>query len=346
MPELPLVSIVVPAFNGEAYLPAMLQSLVAQTYPRLEILLMDDASTDETGAIAARYGERIRYHRQPATRGQFLNVNDGIARAAGELIGVYHADDIYEREIVTREVDYLRAWPDVGVVFAKDTFVDSAGQPFGRLQLPPELRGGSPIDYPTLINALLEHKNRFLRAPSSMVRASIYRELGGYHHEFGIASDLEMWLRIARGHRVGIVDEYLFRYRRGHGGASELYEALRAEPERYFEIMDLELQSGGRRVARPHALAAFEAHRAEDHLKRAVASYVLGDRQVAREVLASINGRTLLSSGRIQRGRMIALLAIMRGLVRLPRLPVAASALRRRLWERPFRGGFVRLGAM
>jgi hypothetical protein len=346
MPEHPLVSIVVPAYNSAAYLPPMLESLTAQTYPRFEILLMDNASTDETAAIAARYGERVGYHRQPATRGQFANVNDGIARAAGELVGVYHADDLYEPEIIAREVDYLLAWPDVGLVFAKDLFVDSAAQPFGRLELPPELRGGSPIDYPTLLNALLEHKNRFLRTPSSMARTSIYRDLGGYDERFGVASDLEMWLRIARGHRVGIIDEYLFRYRRGHGGESEIYEAVRAEPEWYFEIMDVELESGGRPVARPEALAAFEAHRAEDHLKRAVAGYVLGRREVTREALASIRAQTLLRSGRVQRGRLIALLAVMRALVRLPPLPIAAAALRRRLWERPFRRGVARRGAM
>src|SRR5919107_969036 len=100
---------------------------------------MDDGSTDATPAIATSYGSRVRYHRQPERPGIFANANDGIALANGDLIAVYHADDVYEPEIVEREVDYLRANPDVGAVFCTDVYIDAGGRPFGRLDLPPEL---------------------------------------------------------------------------------------------------------------------------------------------------------------------------------------------------------------
>jgi len=161
-PELPLVSIVVPAYNAERFLRASLDSILAQTYPATEILLMDDASTDSTPAIARSYGDRIIYYRQPRNRGQFANVSEGISRARGKYVAVYHADDIYLREIVAREAAFLEAHPEAGAVFAIVTFMDREGRERGRLVLPPEVRGGGLFDYTSVLNALLCNKNRFL----------------------------------------------------------------------------------------------------------------------------------------------------------------------------------------
>ncbi|MDQ3685332.1 MAG: glycosyltransferase, partial [Acidobacteriota bacterium] len=112
--SLPLVSIIVPVFNGEKYVRESLDSIVGQTYPHLEILVMDDASTDATPGIIAGYGDRVTSYRQPRNRGQFQNVNDGIGMARGEYIAVYHADDVYEPRIVEREVDFLERHTEAG----------------------------------------------------------------------------------------------------------------------------------------------------------------------------------------------------------------------------------------
>src|SRR5882672_1963255 len=86
--KLPLVSIVVPVFNGERYLRESLDSILAQTYSRTEIIVMDDASTDGTAEIIASYGGRISHYRQPQNRGIYGNMNDGIAGSQGELIAI------------------------------------------------------------------------------------------------------------------------------------------------------------------------------------------------------------------------------------------------------------------
>lgn len=333
--DLPLVSIVVPVFNGGRYLRESLDSIVAQTYPRLEIIVLDDASTDETEQVAGSYGRRISYHRQARTRGQFDNVNDGIALSRGELIAVYHSDDVYRPGIVEREVDYLHRHPEVAAVFCKDLFIDDVGRSFGRLELPDELAGGRPLDYATVVRALLRHKNRFLRCPSSMVRAGVYREVGPYRSDlFAIASDLEMWLRIARRHPIGIVDEHLFSYRSGHGSLSDRYNDHRLESERYFGIMDLELEHIAGSLAGEEELAAFAAYRAEDQLRLTVSNYVGGRPKEARAALAEVSARRIVASSHVQRARLLALMAIMHGLTPLPRLPPAAKMLDRRLFER------------
>src|SRR5437762_832816 len=158
----PLASIVVPVFNGARYLRESLDSIVQQSYPRIEVLVMDDASTDATPEIVSSYGNRVKSHRQPCNRGQFGNVNDGIALAQGEFIAVYHADDVYAPSIVEKEVEFLQRYPEAGAVFSLDVFIDAEGREYGRLEIPPGLRGGQLLRFPLIFNALLTYKNRFL----------------------------------------------------------------------------------------------------------------------------------------------------------------------------------------
>jgi hypothetical protein len=187
-----------------------------------------------------------------------------------------------------------------------------------------------------VLRALLKYKNCFLRCPTSMVRATVYSRLGGYDQErFRNTSDLEMWLRIARHSPIAIIDEHLLRYRRGHGSSSERYHAHRTEPERFFEILDLELANSGREVVDDETLAAYEAHRAEDLLKIAVTKYVLGQAAGSRTALDAVAVRRILGSEQVPRARLLALTAIMFGLVRLPRIAPAANLLDRRIFGTP-----------
>lgn len=335
----PLVSIVLPVLDGERFLRESLDSILSQTYPRLEVIVMDDGSTDATPKIMAGYHDRVAYVRQGTRRGIYANANDGIVRARGELVGVFHADDVYEPELVAREVDWLHEHPEAGAVFCSDVFVDAHGVELGRLVLPPELRGGRPLGYGDVLNGLLVHKNRFLRCPTALVRAEVYRELGGYRQdEFENTADLEMWLRIARRYPLGVLEDHLLRYRRGHGSSSERYHALRTDSERFFTIMDLELAAGGRAVARRRALRAYEAHRAEDTLMRTVSNYVRGDLGEARRLLAPLRLRTLSGSRNVRRMRLALLTVVLRLLVRLPRVKLAAW-----LFVRRWHGGAGRL---
>ncbi len=327
----PLVSIIIPVYNGERHLRESLDSIVAQTYPRTEVLVMDDASTDGTPSIVASYGDRVKYYRQLQNRGQFENVNDGISMAQGEYVAVYHADDIYHPTIVEREVTFLQRYPEAGAVFCQDIFIDPRGHEYARLQIPPEVRGGHPLDYSTILNSLLKYKNRFLRGPSSMVRASVYRDVGTYRgKEFRIASDLEMWVRIARKYSIGILEEYLFRYRHGHGNSTQNYYHLRTEPERYFQIIDMYLDEGGQHIVTPEAFADYEAHRAEDRLMLAINHYILGRLEESQSILRQVQPWRILGGSRIQRGRLLVLFLALNGLVRMPRISLIANLFYRR----------------
>lgn len=329
--NLPLVSIIVPVFNGEVYLRASLDSILRQTYPHIEVLVMDDASTDETQAIVASYGNNVRSYRQPQNRGIYGNMNDGIAMAQGRYVAIYHADDVYDPHIVEREVAFLQLHPNAGAVFCKDIFIDPQGKERGRLTLPPEVRGSRPLEYQVILNSLLTYKNRFLRCPSCMVRASVYEDVGTYRDkEFRNTADLEMYLRIAQKYPVGILDEFLFYYRWGHGNSGQRYRHMRTDPERFFTIMDRHLEEeGGKNLATGESLAAYEAHRAEDDLMRAVNHYILGQLKEVRTILAPVRCAQILKSQRVQRSRLLILFILLHGTSRIPRIPSLANLFSR-----------------
>lgn len=327
----PLVTIVVPVYNAASFLHEALASIVAQTFPQREILVMDDASTDGSAAIAESFGEAVTLIRQDQNRGQFQNVQDGIARARGELIAVYHADDVYEPTIVAMEAAYLEAHPEVGAVFCMDRFMDPAGVIYGELTLPPEVRGGEPLRADTILNALLVHRNRFLRTPGAMVRRRVYEEVGPYREDvFGMAADLDMWLRIAARHPIAIIEEHLFSYR--HTPTSEAHRALhlRTNPDLTFLVVDHHLANGAARWARPESLAMYEAYRHEDRILIAVNHYIRDEIPNMREVLGRVRVRELIKNRKVQRARLVILLTLLSLLSRLPRSRRVADAFYRR----------------
>jgi hypothetical protein len=312
-----------------------LDSLLAQTYPNIEILLLDDASTDNTAEIAAEYEGRIKFIRQPRNMGIYDNVNVGIAEAKGEFIATYHADDIYLPTIVEEQVAYLRAHPEVGAVFAADILVDAEGREYGRMRLPKNLRGERPLSYPVVLNTLLRHKNSFLVCPTAMVRASVHREVGTYRQDrYRNTSDLEMWLRIARRYPIAVLESQLVKYRHFHGNSSQRYHCLRTDVENFFLIMDEYLEVD-RKFASQQALVSYEAHRSKDRLWAAMSHYIKGELPSGRAALRSVHLGPVVRSPHVQK-RLILLAGGLCVLLRLPRIPwVAERMLQRWHVKRP-----------
>jgi len=329
----PLVTIVVPVYNGARYLRESLASIVGQTYTPLEIIVLDDASTDETPSIIASFADHVRSVRHPRNLGQFPNINAGLALARGELVSVYHADDVYEPTITERSVAFLESHPEVGAVFSLDVFIDAQGREYGRLALPPEMRGRAVLPFPDVVNALLLRKNRFLRTPGAMVRRRVYESVGGFLDTFGIAGDFEMWLRIARHHPLGLLEEHLFRYRHFHGNLSHHHQYLRTSPDAFFAVMDKYLAEGALAVATDASLAAYEGHRAEETLMNAVNLYISGDVRSARRMVDTVRPRTLMAARTIQRSRLLVLRAILGALTRVPRIGFVSQIMHGR-WNR------------
>jgi glycosyltransferase involved in cell wall biosynthesis len=327
----PLVSILVPSYNGARYLREALNSILAQSYSNIEVILLDDASTDETPSIADEYTGRIEYIRQPTNLGIYDNVNFGIARSRGDLIATYHADDIYLPTIVEAQVAYLTAHPEVGAVFCADIFVDAEGREYNRLVLPTEVSGDRPLDYATVLNTLLTYKNRFLVCPTAMIRSAVHRDVGVYRQSrYRNTADLEMWLRIARRYPIAVLESHLMKYRHFHGNSSQRYHRLRTAPENFFVILDEYLAAGDRALATGDALVEYEAHRSEDRLMAAISHYIRKEMVEGRSTLRDVDLGAIMGASVVQRWRLLLIAIGMWGLLRLPRSDRLAQRMHNR----------------
>ena len=124
------VSIGVPVYNGETYLPQALDSLLAQTYPDVEIVISDNASTDATENICRDYAnrdDRIRYYREDVNRGLSWNFNRVFELSRGEYFKWAAADDICVPEFVERCVDVLDEDKSIVCCHARTTKIDPSG---------------------------------------------------------------------------------------------------------------------------------------------------------------------------------------------------------------------------
>ena len=108
------VSCIVPVYNGEEFLAEALDSIIAQSEPPFEIIVVDDGSTDGTPEVTRRYGERIRYQRQE-NAGPAAARNAGLEIANGELIAFLDADDLWHAEKLARQSARFIARPELGI---------------------------------------------------------------------------------------------------------------------------------------------------------------------------------------------------------------------------------------
>lgn len=206
------VSVVVTNYNYGRYLAGCLDSILNQSYPRFEIVLVDDGSTDDSDQVVARYRDepRLRTFRQP-NGGQARAKNAGIRQARGEFIAFLDADDRWLPEKLEKQVR-LFADPQVGVTFTRARFIDADGHPLpadapGRYLTP---RAGAVTSYLFLDN--------FVPFSSSMVRRACLERFGGFDESLSMGIDWDLWLRLSTGCRFAFVDEPLLDYRVGHAG--------------------------------------------------------------------------------------------------------------------------------
>jgi len=116
---LPLVSVIMPVYNGETYLAEAIESILTQTFADFEFVIVDDGSTDGSAAIIQDYGksdERIRILRHRKNRGKAVARNSGIAAAEGEFIASMDCDDVSLPERIRKQLEFLQLNPQIGMV--------------------------------------------------------------------------------------------------------------------------------------------------------------------------------------------------------------------------------------
>jgi glycosyltransferase involved in cell wall biosynthesis len=237
---MPLVCICIPTYNVAATVRETLESILAQTYPNLVVHVCDNASTDGTlKIIDSLANQRIAIHRHDVNVGAEGNFNRCIQLAEGKYTAIFHADDIYDSNMVAKQVAFLEANPDVGAVFTEAVAIDGPGMPLGVIGRAPGSKGGvARFGFRELLQTMLLHHN-FLVCPSAMVRTEIYR---GEIREWGSSlfrssSDVDTWLRLAGTRPIAVLGEQLMRYRIS---GAQFSDAIRNRTERtdFFLVMD------------------------------------------------------------------------------------------------------------
>lgn len=215
--ELPLVTIGVASFNNAAYLRETLESIRLQTYPFVELLIVDDASRDESASIAEAWlaghpevnGRLIRHANN---LGVCRVCNDIVTQAQGKFISIIGSDDIYLPDKLARQVPLLlNAVPSIGVIFGDIARIDNAGN---LIEAPVDLSLAHSGD---VFIPLL--RVNFVSAMSALVRRSCYDEVGLYDETLNY-EDWDMWLRIARKYHFLYVPQVTARYRIHSGSAT------------------------------------------------------------------------------------------------------------------------------
>ena len=220
------VSVVIPAYNKANLTVKVVESVLNQTYKDIEIIVVDDGSTDDTRQLICAYGDKIKYVYKK-NGGACSARNVGINLASGEYIGLLDCDDLYLPEKIKLSVDFLEKHPDFGFVHSAAYFTD---------------------DKDNILRIFSHYKSRrtgwigkdllfrdFICNSTVIVRKSCFKKVGFFDESIFTPGDWDMWLRLAENYKAGYIDKPLVSYRVSSGYNLSHIEQMKKEE---FKILD------------------------------------------------------------------------------------------------------------
>jgi glycosyltransferase involved in cell wall biosynthesis len=184
----PLVTVVTPSFNQGRFIRATIESVLKQDYPRIEYLVMDGGSTDETVSILREYSDRLRWVSEP-DRGQAHAIDKGWRQAAGGIVAYLNSDDVYLPGAITHAVAALEASPEAAAVYGEGYHMDEAGAIVER--------------YPTeAFDADRLREACFICQPTVFLRRGAVERAGYLDESLRYCMDYDLWIRLARAGNV------------------------------------------------------------------------------------------------------------------------------------------------
>lgn len=200
----PAVSVIIPTFNRARLVERAMRSVLAQTIEDFEIIVIDDASTDNTRWVVDRIDDsRIRYLHHESNRGGAAARNSGIEVATGTYIAFLDSDDRWLPHKLERQIPLLSSQPNVGLAYSGYEVVDDVGRVIERVT--PRFRGQ--------LYSLLLRRN-CMGASTVVVRAACLNRIGGFDERLPSCQDWDLWIRCARHYRVDYIPEPLMQYTR------------------------------------------------------------------------------------------------------------------------------------
>lgn len=220
----PLVSIVTPTFNQADYLAETIESILAQDYPNIEYIVLDDGSSDSTRDVLQQFSGRVRFEFQ-ANMGQARTLNKGWGLCHGKYIGYLSSDDILAKNAVSRLVAMLEADPKIAAIYPDCDLINPRSEVIKKNVC-------RPFDYENLVIG-----QECYIGPGALFRKDIYDLVGGWQPDLKLAPDREFWMRVGLHGKFVMLDESLAGYRM-HTGSISYYEKRPEVAAEYVRVLD------------------------------------------------------------------------------------------------------------
>ena len=205
----PTVSVIIPTFNRAGLIRDAIASVLKQSYSNLEVIVVDDGSTDSTADVVTSFlDERLVFLRQE-NRGRSAARNRAIAQARGRYIAFLDSDDMYLEGKLEKQIDYMDSHPEVGMTYTSAMCIDENGDSL-------------PRKYEATVSGMIHAAIAFylpvtITLPTVMVRREVFNAVGGFDEAMDRFEDTDMWRRISKTYCIGAIQEYTCKLRT-HGG--------------------------------------------------------------------------------------------------------------------------------
>jgi len=197
----PQVAVIISVYNGQEFIAECIESILSQTFMDFELIIVDDASTDETLSVIKEYvkkDSRIRHARNEVNSERCFSRNRAVSMATADLIAVMDADDVALPDRLEKQVAFMRGHSDVAVL---------GGAMEGYENRQPFVAPSERLPVKLLFNSVISH-------PTCMFQKKAFQRVGGYDESNPLAEDYNLWVSFAReGYLLANIPDVLIRYR-------------------------------------------------------------------------------------------------------------------------------------
>ena len=232
MPDQPKVSIITPSFNQARFLEQTMRSVLEQDYPNIEYIVIDGGSSDGSLEIIQKYADRLAYWQSQKDKGQTDAINQGFARATGEILAWLNSDDILYPGAVSAAVRQLHTHPEVGMVYSNCQWINADGKVIG--------------NFPAAQTNLKKLRRGYVHIPqqTSFFRTELWRKVGPLDDSFYFAMDYDLWTRLATHSPLLYVPELWAAFRLHEGAKS-----IAADDRCWPEMLRVHYRDGGKKLS-------------------------------------------------------------------------------------------------
>jgi glycosyltransferase involved in cell wall biosynthesis len=289
-----LISVILPVYNAEKYLAKSMKCILGQTYKNIEVIIVDDGSSDTSREIAASFkDERIKYY-QREHEGLIAQLNFGLEAASGNFIARMDADDLCDLNRFTTQLSYLKENSAIKLVSTNYNYIDETDRVLSRKAMPGY---SDAIEYMMPILNLICHAGM-------LTYKRVIMDAGGYSEKYLFVEDQELFLRmLTMGIKMHNIQEYLYSYRlKGKGISPEQRHTILKNRYRlgydYVEQHYAKHPEGKYHYNFRHGLVEYYSgniNTARKYFLKALGSKHAGRKSIWRYLLPTLMGNTILN---------------------------------------------------